>query len=130
MFDINTRYNFSTYAPGILGGNYTNAKVLSIMNYVEAVKYTDVATIHTQVYPSLPPNTPKDYRDLTYVLFELENGRKVVFATIWIDATTVVVAGRMDIVIRVRSVTNQDVTKIRDALTTLGYLNVDITTEG
>lgn len=129
MFELNKRYNFITYAPGVLGGNYTNVKVLSILNYSVAVKYNDVATMHNQVYPLLPSNTPIDYRDLTYVLLELENGDTVVFATAWIDSSSIQLSSSVDIFITVKAVSMQDVTRIQEALTLLGYTGLDIKTQ-
>lgn len=127
MMLINKSYNFTTLAPVILGANYTNMKVIAILNSKEAIKYRDIKTLHDLVSKTIT-SLPKSTVDLTYYLFENENNEKLVFALEYIEPTSIVQVQTVNIRIDVKNTTTEDLALLRKYLVEVGYNNFDIYT--
>lgn len=121
---VDKHYNFSVHAPSILGSNYKNARLMSILNYQTALRFGDVVLRHRQVYPYLPADTDNDQTKYKYYLFDI-GGRWVVLADVWLIPESVEVTTGGTVVIRMHNITDAQVTILRDQFRLMG-LSFDI----
>lgn len=121
---INNHYNFSLYANSVLGSSYKGFRLSSILDYNVAVKFGNIDLLHRQVYPYLPPGTPKDHTKYTYFLFQSDN-KQLVVAQEWIIPSSIEQTVGRDYTITIRNSTDTQVAIVRDQLRLLG-LTFDI----
>lgn len=129
MFEIMKTYNFTTLAPGLLGGLHKNQKVVGVMDFQTAMRYRDVHSVHEQISSSLPGGS-LPAQSQTYVMFsgEGEHGAgPLVLALGWIDGVAVEVTS-VDVTVVVHGVTTGDVDTIRNLLLSVGYGTLTVTT--
>lgn len=116
---INNHYNFSVYANSILGTTYRNARLVSILDYKTALKFSNIVLQHNRVYPYLPANTLEDATKYTYYKFEV-GGKEVVLADVWIDPTSIEVSSGTDHTLKLFNVSGTTLATVRDQLRLLG----------
>lgn len=108
---IGATVNLETYAPEILGTAYRRVKVLSILDFQDASRYSKVATLHATALASLPKGTTADYTKLSYLKVRLNNGDVRAIAIAWIrpeSITNVDAYRRVRIVLDKVSVEEED----------------------
>lgn len=122
---LQTSYNFTMYAPAILGQEYKNAKVLALLDFDSAYKEADVSAMHAAAYPYLPVGTIQDPTKLIYIKTKTSTGDLRIFAMDWIaEQPTLVTATTLVITIE-----NVDVTEaaiVRQMLYKRGYTDITI----
>jgi hypothetical protein len=126
MFEIGKTYNFVTIDPVTLNGSYTNVKAIANLNFDIAVKFSDVVTIRNKIMQTTGKSL-LDPRLATYTMFETQDGEKVVLANDWIDLNSVIEVDAIDMKVYIKNVTTDDLVKIKNILTALGY-KIDIET--
>lgn len=119
VFRINRHYNFSVYANSILGTNYTNARLVSILDYTTALKFANIELLHRQVFPFLPPQTLSDQTQYTYYLFS-HRGKDVVLADVWIEPYGIEETQGLNHTLNLINVTPTQLAVLRDQLRLLG----------
>lgn len=124
---VNTYYNFSLYANAVLGVNYKNARLVSVMDYKTALRFSNIVLTHKQVFPYLPDGTPSDQTKYTYYYFDSGNGKMVVLADVWLVSASVEVSSMRVTTIKLNNATTAEVNALRDQMRLLG-LSFDITT--
>jgi len=129
MFELNKTYNFTTYSPNILGGAiFKNMKVTGIIDLETALSYSDVVSIHNNIYNDLPPGTTSNESLLTFIKFRDSDGKELVLAQEWIDGSTVMETQSTIITITINDAGTGDVPDIKDALRLLGFSNFSVKT--
>lgn len=118
-FRINRHYNFTVYANSILGTIYTNARLLSILDYKTALKFSNIELLHRQVFPFLPPNTLSDHTQYTYYLF-LHRGKETVLADVWIEPYGIQETSGLNHTLNLHNITPSELAIVRDQLRLLG----------
>jgi len=126
-FDINKKYNFTTLAPAVLGGNHTLMKVLSIMTAEQAIKYRDIYTMHAQLAPFIV-GLPLKANDATYILFETVDKVKTLLAIEWLNASSIAEVTSVNARVDLRNIDSGELSLIRNYFLELGYTDFDITT--
>lgn len=116
---VNNHYSFSLYTNSTLGVNYSNARLVSILDYTTALRFSNIVQMHRQIYPYLPAGTAQDYTKYTYYLFNV-NGDSVVIASVWIIDSSVQQTTGANYSIRLMNVTDTQLSLIRDQLRVLG----------
>lgn len=116
---INNHYDFSVYANSILGASYTNARLVSILDYHTAMKFENVVLLHRQIYPYLPAGTSEDQTCYTYYLFKV-NGRDVVLADVWIVTGSIVSSSGSSYTLKLMNVSSGQLAIVRDQLRLMG----------
>lgn len=116
---INKYYNFSVYANSVLGTTYTNAKLVSILDYHTALKFGNIELLHKQVFPYLPTGTPSDNTKYTYYLFNYL-GSNIVLADVWLLDSSIVETLGLNYTVRLNNISNTQYTIVRDQLRLLG----------
>lgn len=116
---INNHYDFSVYANSILGASYTNARLVSILDYHTAMKFENVVLLHRQIYPYLPAGTSEDQTRYTYYLFKV-NGRDVVLADVWIVTGSIVSSSGSSYTLKLMNVSSGQLAIVRDQLRLMG----------
>lgn len=116
---INKFYNFSVHANAVLGSSYRNAKLISILDYNTALKFSNIELLHRQVFPYLPPNTIGDPTRYTYYLFSYNN-KTVVIADVWLIASSVEETQGINYTIQLNNITATQMSIVRDQLRLLG----------
>lgn len=120
-FKLGKIYRFSTHAPAKLGATHTSMEVMAILRYSQAIKIdAQLGTIHAAVLPNLP-NGASNPTQLSYVLFKDGQGNEDVYATVWIDESSVVEMVSLTGSYIVPNIGIVDHTKILEAISLLGY---------
>lgn len=127
LFEIKKTYNFSTLAPTILGGNYTNMKVKAILTSENAVKYADITSIHTTIKPIIK-NLPDNVSELTYILFENLDKETSIFPIEYLETDSITEVSVLNIRIDIPNASMDDLNILKTRLKELGYVNFTITT--
>jgi len=127
-FNIGNIYDFNTLAPSILGASVKRAKLIGILDYSSALKYSNVDLMYRTIYPLLPANTLNDAKNSIYYLFETNNSGNVVYCEQWIDLSSVVLVTTTTYRVTISNSSPQDITTLRDVLNSLGFTDYYIET--
>ena len=125
-FEIKKTYNFTTLVPSLLGGEYKNMQVVSLMTPDEAVKYQDILTLHEQVRTLIALNMGAN--DCTYVKFKTLEGDTKIIALEYIEPDSIKEVTTVNIRIELQRATTEDISIITARLKELGYVDFDVTT--
>ena len=125
-FEIKKTYNFTTLVPSLLGGEYKNMQVVSLMTPDEAVKYQDMLTLHEQVRTLIALNMSAN--DCTYVKFKTLEGDTKIIALEYIEPDSIKEVTTVNIRIELQRATTEDISIITARLKELGYVDFDVTT--
>lgn len=127
-FELKKTYNFNMkndLVP-VLGDKFKLMKVKGILTADQAVKFTDIATMHQQLKPLLS-SLPTSTSDMTYVLFETHNNDSVVYALEYIDLNSITEVDGINIRVNIANCSTQDLATIKTAILEMGYSNVEVT---
>lgn len=116
---INNHYNFSVYANSILGTSYRNARLVSILDYKTALKFSNIVLQHKRVYPYLPANTLEDATKYTYYKFKVGD-KDIVLADVWIEDSSIELSVGTDYNVKLINTSSSQLAAIRDQLRLLG----------
>lgn len=119
-------FNFNNKLTHILGDKLKTVKVKAILSSDQAIKLSDIATLHAQVRPLDTTNIPEDLADMTFILFETLDKDNVVYALEYIDTSSLEEVSAINIRVNVRNVSTSDVSLIKTTLAELGYENFDV----
>lgn len=125
-YNIGYTYTFNTKAPGILQATVKNAKLMAILDYETAKMYDNIDLKFRQIYPVLPAGTPDTPESCIYYRFLSESGEKIILADQWIDETTIDTVNFINFQVTVTNAALSDISRVRDAMTALGYTNYEI----
>lgn len=125
-FEIKKTYNFTTLVPSLLGGEYKNMQVVSLMTPDEAVKYQDILTLHEQVRTLIALNMSAN--DCTYVKFKTLEGDTKIIALEYIEPDSIKEVTTVNVRIELQRATTEDISIITARLKELGYVDFDVTT--
>ncbi len=117
--DLYKHYNLSVYAGPVLGSSYTNAKLLSILDYSIALKFDNVELRQKQVRPYLPQGTPTDHTKYTYYLFSYKD-KTIVLAEEWIVPASIQETTGVNYSLTLNNITPTMFGIVRDQLRVLG----------
>lgn len=119
-FDLNTT---------LISGGYRAVKLLANITYDLAVGYTDVDSIHANIYDTLPEGTPRQASGFNYLLIE-RNGNREAVGIPWIkDPVTVIDSSIFDVQIKGLNL-NEGVRLISEALQSRGISDFSISVNG
>lgn len=118
-------FNFKTELVTLLGDKMKNMKVVGILNADQAVKVSDIATIHTQVRP-LDTTLPLNLNDLTFIMFETLDKTTAIYAYEYIDVNSITAVTTINIRIDVNNASTTDITLLQQTLSELGYVDFAI----
>lgn len=125
-FELKKVYNFDVYPSTILGDDFRNVTILSIMDYESALQLADVAAIHVNVYPYLPTGLPDDPSQYDYVRIRTASGQSTILGISWINLDTVELVESRRMTIKIDGVGSSDIERVRLALVQNGYNNIEI----
>lgn len=119
ILTLNKHYNFSLYPSSVLGTIYQNAKLISILDYNTALKFSNIELLQKQIYPYLPPGTNSNYLNYNYYLFQYNN-KNIVIADTWIITTSIKESDGLNYTIQLNNISTSQLNTIRDQLRLLG----------
>lgn len=125
-FEIKKTYNFTTLVPSLLGGEYKNMQVVSLMTPDEAVKYQDILTLHEQVRTLIALNMSAN--ECTYVKFKTLEGDTKIIALEYIEPDSIKEVTTVNIRIELQRATTEDISIITARLKELGYVDFTVNT--
>lgn len=116
-FDIGKTYTFNTLAPSILGATIENAKLVSIVDYDNVVKYENfIIAKYNNILSQLPNGTPTKPSLSIYYIFEKPSGDREVFSQYWVDEGTIVELQLVNLNVTITDVSIDKIALIRDLL--------------
>lgn len=128
IFDLNNVYSFTTKAPGLLNLRYEKVKLVSILNYEQALKVENISGLWASIYPLLTndganviQNNPNAYN---YYNFNI--GANVYFpiAEPWVNVNSIKLVESIVLNINLYGLDSMsDVSDIIDTLKSSGYTN-------
>jgi hypothetical protein len=120
VLTVGFHYDFSVYANSTLGTSYKNVRLVSILDYQTALRFSNVPLQHRHIFPYLPQGTPSDATKYTYYLFRTATGQEVVLADVWIMDQTIVQTTGVNQTLVLRNITTGQLAIVRDQLRLLG----------
>lgn len=123
---INKSYTFNTRAPAILGARIQNAKLLGILDYTSARQYDNIDLKYRTIFPLLPQGTPDQPDSCVYYRFLSESNEKIIIADQWIEESSIEVVEHVNFQVTFTQASLQDIPRVRDALSALGFSNFNI----
>jgi hypothetical protein len=117
--NLNKHFNFSLYPNSVIGTVYSNTKLISILDYNTALKFSNIELLQKQIYPYLPEGTNSDHTNYTYYLFK-HNDKDIVIANAWIISESVEETLGLSYNIRLNNITQAQLNIVRDQLRLLG----------
>lgn len=128
-FELGTTVSFSTYASAILGA-FEKVKIEGIVDYNVVRQFIDPATLHANVYGSLPVGeVPDDFTKYYYLVLMQSNGNKTAIGLPWVDETTIQLIASTTVIITVDNAGVNDLPSIKEALAINGFTSVDVRIE-
>ena len=125
-FKIKGTYSFNTYAPQILGSDFENVTVLSIMDHETAIAFMDIASLHVNVYPYLPSGYPDDLTATDYIKIRTSGGNDTIIGVNWIVEETIVELLTGNIYATISGVSATDINRVINALASNGFNSTDV----
>lgn len=126
-FKTRTKYNFEVYPSNLIGTNFKGVTVASRLDPEEASREIDIIARHAQYYPTLPAGTPDDPKSYDYLKIRFLDGSVAVIGIAWIDISTVEEVSSQTVTVKISSVSAGDLSRIKDALLSNGFSDLDIT---
>lgn len=111
---------FGIYPSSLLKYDFTDVKILGITTYDNPLG-GNLAEQHTLVFPTLPPDTPNDYRAYNYLTVRMQNNDVVLVGLPWIKGETVQFKQTQTLLIQIDGVGPQDVEIVNRVLAANGY---------
>ena len=128
LFELGTVYNFSTISTNVLQPYYKNLTAASYLGFKQAIKYSgifnDVITVNEQLKAETGLSLVNPLKS-KYVLFENENGEEILLAEDWIKTNTITAVTSLELNLKIKSITNDDVAIILNTLRAMGYNNIE-----
>jgi hypothetical protein len=120
--------SFEVYPSAILGSDFSMVQVLAILDYESLYGIgIDPVSMHANVYPSLPPGTPNDYRQYSYVKIKLQDGSITALGLPWINDSTIAVHVNTQMRVTISGINaGTDVAKVRNALIQNGFNQIAV----
>jgi hypothetical protein len=127
-FELRKKYSFDVYPVALLGNDFKNCTILSIMDHDQAVREIDTAALHVQFFPFLPDGTPNRAQDYDYVKIKTLSGNTTILGMAWINLSTVVLVTSIQLRVTLDNVTTSDIAKLTNALSQNGFSDFAIET--
>jgi hypothetical protein len=118
-------YTFNVYPGPIIGEQFTNATVLSVMDFQTATRFADIKALHENVFPYLPEGSPNRPEDFDYLLISVGENTTVLGVP-WIIAESVEERDSMKMSVTIEDVTAQDIMRVRECLSQNGYNKISL----
>lgn len=128
-FKRGSKYSFDTFAPQILGNEYSAIQIKSILDYEDAAAAEDVRAIHSQVLGYITDPTvsiPKDWTKLTYLKIVSDVGKHRIIAAEWIKEDSIREISEVDCTVFIPGLRNDQADLIAQALSQNGIINFEI----
>jgi hypothetical protein len=125
-FDITKVYSFDVYPSSILGTNFQNVTILSIMDYESALAFQDIAALHVNIYPTLPPATPDDPTATDYVRIRTASGARTILGMSWINLATIEQIDSRKASVLIDGISSSMVNQLRNTLIQGGFNILEI----
>lgn len=116
---INNYYSFSVYANSVIGSSFNSVKLVSIMDYYTAIKFSNIELTQKQISPYLPQGTLTDNKKYTYYVF-LDKDKTIVVADTWIIPNSLVLSDSSIYTLTLNNVSTTKLNIIKDQLRLLG----------
>lgn len=124
---IGASVDLETYAPEILGDKFRRCKILAILDYEDANRYTKANTLHATLLPKLPKGTTTDYTELKYLKIKLNNGETTALAVDWVILDNI---SKVDtyrrVTIKLDSVSLEEENRLRKLLISNDFVVIEI----
>ena len=130
---VGQRITVQSVAPPVLGTEYKNVLVDSILSFRAASKYRNLAELHKQVYPylrSLAPGFQNDPKSYNYVLFLTSENEPVVVGIPWLLSDTISIVSNSELVVRIPGYSNDLADVVRRQLVAAGILEFTVEVNG
>ncbi len=122
QIQIGQRFSFEVYPTAILGNNFKDVTLEATLNADGARAFgTDVASLHANVYRTLPPTVPNDPLKYNYLRVKHPNGQYSIIGIPYIRPESIVVATTGRLTMTIENVNQADQTRIINALAANGY---------
>ncbi len=112
------------YAVPVLGSDFNNVTVLSILDKDSANQLIDAEAQHIAVFPYLPQGSPNNAASYNYIKIRTSAGNIAVLGLAWINENSVEEVQARTITVTIANVSASDIPKVRNCLAQNGFNNV------
>lgn len=121
LFNLGDTISFQVYPSLVLGNNFKNLKVESVVSAEVAISQGfDVYALHANVFSTLPVNTPNAANRYSYLLLRNVNNEMVCVGMPWINQSTIVASQTTNLEIMVLGAGADKIQLVREALVAQG----------
>lgn len=121
---------FQLYPSAIVTDDFTNVKVVGVTTHEGVSDKISPVRMHALVYPTLPAETPNDYRLYEYAIIKKQDGTLTAVGLPWVKENSIVVIGSIELLVTIRNKTADDVTRLRKVLMENNFTDIEIKTNG
>lgn len=123
IFDIRPgqRFSFDVYPSMMLGNNFKNVKMIGIFDATMARSFADIDSLHANVYPTLPPGSPDNPNDYSYMRVQHIGGEYTLLGIPYIKPDSVKISGSQRIILTFENKNEEDLQNINLALSAVGH---------
>lgn len=122
QIEIGQRFSFEVYPSAILGNNFKDVTLEGTLSPDMARAFgTDIASMHANVYRTLPTTVPNDPVKYNYIRVRHQNGTLSIIGIPYIRPESIVISTHGVLDLRFDNVTQADQERIITALSANGY---------
>lgn len=119
---IGQRFSFEVYPSSIMGNNFKDVVLEGVLSPDMARAFgIDIVSLHANVYRTLPSTVPNDPTKYNYIRVRHQNNSFSVVGIPYVRPDSVVISTHGVLNLRFDGVTQQDQTRILNALSANGY---------
>ncbi len=130
-YQLGQLLSFDTYAPQVLGNNFENVTILSLLDPQSAAQLVDIVGMHAAVYAYLQQvaglNVPNDPTQYNWIKIKTQSGQISALGMPWVNESTIVATTNQVITAVIQGVTASDVQGVQNALISNGYSQITVT---
>lgn len=121
------RFSFEVYPTAVLGSNFRDVRLEGILSPEMAMAFgADIASLHANVYPSLPAGVPNDPMQYNYFRIRLANGSFMILGVPWVRQESIVLSEGGNLYLTFSNRTQTDLDRILLSLSSIGQSPDDV----
>lgn len=124
---LNDVISFTLYPYSLIPTQYTQCKIVSVLDIDSAKMYIDPIALHANVYPTLPNgHAPDDPSQYLYLKIKHTNDSYSVIGQPWVIESSIEKHSSLTLTITIEDANTDDVTHINEILSANGYHSASV----
>lgn len=108
--------SFRTHSDGILGTNFTNCRIVALLDADDARQHINVDSYHLGVYPYLPQGTPNNPSEYMFAKIKFADGKTTAVGLPWINVDSITKIESRELTLKFKTTSDADLDGILKVL--------------